>query len=186
MTDNAKIAALILKEYGDMMSNKERDDLYESAGDLKKVAQYTYQLGAPFNQREVELLSRVVGNMNLDNNFERDGDLWSDDILNKYAEFVHNYQYQYNDNAHDVDPDIDTEEVHVGPMAQELEKVDPSLVNVDAKSGYKTVNTDKLEVLNDQALEELKRKDPEAAARYTLYSAGAIADLARKVENTSV
>lgn len=154
----AKVAAAILRKYGPVLTDEERDKLYEATGDLRQLAAATMTLGAPFNEREAELLAKVAGDID-GLNFEKDGDLWRDDVLSKYAQHVHNYEYQYNDEAKKVDPGIDTEQVHVGPMAQDLEKVNPAVV-VEDKSGYKTVDTGRLALMN----------------------AGAIADLARTVE----
>lgn len=156
-----KMAAVLLRQYGDILTNAERDEIYAAVPDLRKIAQYTYELGAPFNARETELLSRVIDNMPGGYDFNKDGDIWRDDILDKYADFIHNYEYTYNEESHKVDPSIDLEQHHVGPMAQDLEKVNEAVVITDEESGYKTVDTGRLAMMN----------------------AGAIADLARKVED---
>lgn len=158
MIDEAQIAAMILHEYGDSLSNEERDQIYESVGDLRSLAEAVYAFGAPFNTREAEVLSRVAGNMDSNTNFERDGDLWSDDVLRRYAEHVHNYEYTYNDEAKKVDPNIDTQKRHIGPMAQDLEKVNPATVVEDPKSGYKTVDTGRLALMNAGAIADLARE----------------------------
>jgi len=157
MINETNIAAMLLRKYGNIMSDEERNQLYESVGDLNQLAQATYNLGAPFNAREAELLSRVAGNMDEDTNFEKDGDLWRDDILDQYAKYVHNYEYTYNNEAKKIDPNTDTKKHHIGPMAQDLEKVNPATVNQD-KSGYKTVDTGRLALMNAGAIAELARK----------------------------
>lgn len=159
MIDIDKQIASILRVYGSIITDEERDQLYDSANDIKRVADLTIKLGAPFNVREAELLSRAAGDLN-EYNFNKDGDLWKDSILKKYADHIFNYEYTYNENAHEVDPSIDLDERHIGVMAQDLEKVSPSVVQEDA-SGFKTVDTGHLALMN----------------------AGAIADLAREVED---
>lgn len=156
----AKLAAVLLRQYGDILTNEERDEIYDSVCDIRKVAKYTYELGAPFNLRETELLTNVTKDMPGGYEFSKYGDMWRDDILEKYADFIHNYEYTYNEESHSVDPSLDLEQHHIGPMAQDLEKVNEAVVNIDKKSGYKTVDTGRLSMMN----------------------AGAIADLARKVE----
>ena len=88
-----KMAAVLLRQYGDILTNAERDEIYAAVPDLRKIAQYTYELGAPFNARETELLSKVIDNMPGGYDFNKDGDIWRDDILDKYADFIHNYEY---------------------------------------------------------------------------------------------
>ena len=161
MIDNAKMAAMILRKYGKDISNEERDQIYELSGDVKRLASYVYELGAPFNPREAELLSRVAGNMDENTNFEKDGDLWNDSTLDRYAKYVHNYKYQYNEEALKVNPNENLQTVHEGPTAQEVQKVNTDLVAKDPKSGYLTI------------------KDPD---RIALMNMGVIADLAREVK----
>ena len=158
MTDNTKIAAMLLKKYGDIMSAEERQQLLDNVDNVNELVTAIYEIGAPFNNSEVAVLSKVIGNMDEDTNFEKDGDLWRDDILDKYAEFVHNYEYTYNQEALKVDPNTDTEQHHIGPMAQDLEQVNPAVVKEDPKSGYKTVDTGRLALMNAGAIGELARK----------------------------
>ncbi len=156
-TKLAKIAAAILRRYGPVMTDEECASFYEVIDDLKEVAAAIMSLGAPFNEREVELLAKVAGNLD-DYDFDRDGDLWRDDVLDKYAKYVFNYEYAYNDEAKKVDPTIDTEQIHVGPMAQDLEKVNPAVVVEDDKTGYKTVDTGRLALMNAGAIADLARE----------------------------
>lgn len=156
MFNTALIAARLLREYGELMTAEEVAQLYDGI-DLKATAAAVRDLGPPYNIREAELLAKAAGNLG-DYDFDRDGDLWRDDVLNKYAEFVHNYEYTYNNEALKVDPTTDTEEHHIGPMAQDLEKVNPAVVNVDEKSGYKTVDTGRLALMNAGAIAELARQ----------------------------
>jgi hypothetical protein len=157
MNQDAMMAAVMLRKYGSIIDDDERDQIYSSVGDLKDLAIALYDLGPPFNPREVEVFSVLAGNMDGDTNFSNDGDLWDEAILNKYATHVYNHMYQYNNEAKKVDQNIDTEKVHVGPMAQDLEKVNPATV-VEDKSGYKTVDTGRLALMNAGAIADLARK----------------------------
>ena len=81
-----------------------------------------------------------------------------DEVLAKYADYVHNYLYTYNDEALKVDPTTDTEQEHIGPMAQDLQQVNPATVEKDPESGYLTVNTGRLALMNAGAIAELARR----------------------------
>jgi hypothetical protein len=130
-------------------------------GDIKEIAAQIIKNGPPYTKHEIMTLVKAAGEMDEDHNFEKEGDAWKDDTLSKYAQYIRNYQYTYNDEAKKVDPSIDTEKEHIGPMAQDIEKVNPAAVNEDPKSGYKTVD----------------------AGRLALMNAGAIADLAREIDH---
>lgn len=157
MLRNDLIAARILKEYGHIISDEECKEIVGCVEDKKALAKAIMALGAPFNISEVDALSQIVGNLD-QYDFQKDGHMWRDDVLDKYAEYVYNYDYQYNDEALKVDPTIDTEQQHTGPMAQDLEKVNPSVVTEDPKSGYKTVDTGRLALMNAGAIADLARK----------------------------
>lgn len=157
MKDNSKVAARILRQYGSLMNNEDRDILFDNIEDFEDAAKAVFNLGAPFNIREIELLSKASGDLDEDHNFERDGDLWEDSILEKYADHVFNYEYTYNDKALEIDPNIDTEEHHIGVMAQDLEKVNPATI-VEDESGYKTVDTGRLALMNAGAIGDIVRR----------------------------
>ena len=158
MIDISKTAAMILKQYGAQLSRQQVNELIENVDDLQDLAEEIYELGPPFNIWEADILSRFTGNINEKQSFERDGDLWTDDILNAYAEHIFNYAYTYNDEALKVDPTTDTTEEHIGPMAQDLEKVNPAVVQEDPESGYKTVDTGRLALMNAGAIADLARR----------------------------
>lgn len=157
MIDEAKVAAMLIKQYGPHMTDEDRDAIWDMV-DMYEVAKHLKEFGPPFNPREAEVLAATVGDMDDDHSYWDDGDLWTDDILNKYAEHVFNAVYQYNDEAKKVDPTIDTSETHVGPMAQQLQQVAPSVVKEDPKSGYLTVDTGRLALLNAGAIADLARE----------------------------
>lgn len=79
-----------------------------------------------------------------------------DTVLDKYAEFLHNYLYTYKPEAQDIDPDINPEEEQIGIMAQDLEKVNPACVK--EVNGAKVVDTGKLALMNAGALGDVARR----------------------------
>jgi hypothetical protein len=157
MTEEALGAAYLLRKYGSVVSDEECKEIRgccESSDLLEAIR----GLGPPFNKHEASILAAIVGDMDQDHSFDKDGNYWRDDVLDKYAEYVHNYEYKYNQEALKVDPNTDTEETHIGPMAQDLEQVNPAVVKEDLKSGYKTVDTGRLALMNAGAIAELARK----------------------------
>jgi hypothetical protein len=148
----------MLFAFSPVLSDEDAKNIISKA-DPKETAAAILEHGPPFTKHEVMALVRAAGNMP-DHDFERDGGSWKDDTLHKYAQHIRNYKYTYKDEAKKVDPSIDTEKEHTGPMAQDIEKVNPAAVNEDPKTGYKVVD----------------------AGRLALMNAGAIADLARAVE----
>lgn len=77
--------------------------------------------------------------------------------LEKYAEHLRNYLYTYKDEAQSIDPSIDPEEEHVGPMAQDIEKVAPDCVK-ETPEGVKTVDGNRLALVNAGVIGELSRR----------------------------
>lgn len=82
------------------------------------------------------------------------------DILDDYSK-IDAYAYKYNKEAHDLygnQKGID-DEVHVGPMAQDLEKNESTKAAVsEDPNGYKEVDIRKLTMSNTAAISELTRK----------------------------
>jgi hypothetical protein len=82
------------------------------------------------------------------------------DILDDYSK-IDAYAYKYNKKAHDLygnQKGID-DEVHVGPMAQDLEKNESTKAAVsEDPNGYKEVDIRKLTMSNTAAISELTRK----------------------------
>lgn len=150
MLYSSMAAASLLHKYGLALSDEDCKQIHEQV-DLKDLAEAILNKGAPYNRREAEALAMAAGGEDYDEG-------WEDSVLDKYAEFVHNYEYTYNDEALKVDPTTDTEQVHIGPMAQDLEKVNPAVVIEDPASGYKTVDTGRLALMNAGAIAELKRE----------------------------
>lgn len=107
-----------------------------------------------FNNDKVRYILEKIGKLKEFN----DEETVDDEVLAKYADYVHNYLYTYNDEALKVDPTTDTEQEHIGPMAQDLQQVNPATVEKDPESGYLTVNTGRLALMNAGAIAELARR----------------------------
>jgi hypothetical protein len=122
--------------------------------DKKRMCQRIAKMGPPFNHNEVRLLHE-----NMDDPFPHDEsymDQWSDDVIQKYADHVRNYYFNYKPEATGIDPSIDPGEEQLGPMAQDLEKVNPAVVK--EHNGVKTVDTNKLALMNAGAIADLARR----------------------------
>jgi hypothetical protein len=124
--------------------------------DLEDVAQEIVRNGGPYTEREIRYLVKAVGNMSPKHDFDRDGDYWSDDTVAKYADYIHNALYKYKPEATEIDPSIDPEQEHIGPMAQEIEQVNPACV-VETEEGVKTVDTSRLALMNAGVIAQLAR-----------------------------
>jgi hypothetical protein len=148
----------MLKHFDDVLSDEQCKDIHDSV-DLPELAQNIIEQGPPFTRRQIEVLTKVAGEMDDQHSFERDGHMWRDDILDKYADHIQNYKYNYKEEARQIDPSINPEEEHIGPMAQDIQKADPNLVTADPATGY------------------LEVKIPESVMEHT----GLIAELARRV-----
>ena len=124
----------------------------EDMKDVKAIA----SRGGPFSMDEVALISLAAGSHD-GHNINEDDDEYDDDILDKYAEHLRNYVYTYKPEAQSVDSSIDPNEEHVGIMAQDLEKVNPACVQ-ETPEGVKTVNTGRLALMNAGAIGDLARR----------------------------
>ena len=86
---------------------------------------------------------------------------WEDDtdssVLNAYADHIRNYVYTYKPEAVEIDSHIDPEQEHIGPMAQDIEQVNPACVKETA-DGVKTVDSARLAMMNAGAIGELARQ----------------------------
>ena len=87
-------------------------------------------------------------------------DSWGDEdgsILGAYADNIKNYVYNYKPEATQVDPTIDPNQEHIGPMAQDIEQVNPACVK-ETPEGVKTVDTSRLAMMNAGAIGDLARE----------------------------
>ena len=97
----------------------------------------------------------------------RDYDSWNDEdgsILGAYADNIKNYVYNYKPEATQVDPNIDPNQEHIGPMAQDIEQVNPACVK-ETPEGVKTVDTSRLAMMNAGAIGDLAREIQDLKAR---------------------
>ena len=89
-----------------------------------------------------------------------DYDSWGDEdgsILGAYADNIKNYVYNYKPEATQVDPNIDPNQEHIGPMAQDIEHVNPACVK-ETPEGVKTVDTSRLAMMNAGVIGDLARE----------------------------
>lgn len=84
-------------------------------------------------------------------------DDWTDDMVQEYADNLRNFLYQYKESATSIDPRIDHEEYHRGPMAQDIEKVAPDCVK-ETPEGVKTVDGNRLALVNAGVIGDLARR----------------------------
>jgi len=82
---------------------------------------------------------------------------WSDDMIQEYADNLRNYLYTYKESATKIDPSIDPEEPHRGPMAQDIEKVAPDCIK-ETPEGVKTVDGNRLALVNAGVIGDLARR----------------------------
>ncbi|GMO30713.1 MAG: hypothetical protein Pg6A_20100 [Termitinemataceae bacterium] len=123
--------------------------------DPKEVARALVLDGGPYKPHELKFIIEQIDSDPFEYDPE-DSDMWRDDVLDKYADYIKNYYYKYKPEAKGVDSKIDTEETHIGPMAQDIEKVNPAAVK-ETPQGYKTVDTGRLALMNAGAIAELAR-----------------------------
>lgn len=88
-------------------------------------------------------------------------DDWADDndgsVLSGYADYIKNYVYTYKPEATQIDSRIDPNEQHIGPMAQDIEMVNPACIK-ETPEGVKTVDTARLAMMNAGAIGDLARQ----------------------------
>ena len=91
-------------------------------------------------------------------------DGWTEDILKGYADHIKNYIYNYKPEAQSIDSRIDPNEEHIGPMAQDIEQVNPACVK-ENEDGVKMVDSSRLAMMNAGAIGDLARKLDEVLDR---------------------
>ena len=123
--------------------------------DMRLVAKELLRRGGPFDVAE---LSIICSNCDAPFQYDiNDGPNWTDDTMAKYAEHIRNYYYQYKQEATQIDPAIDPDELQLGPMAQDIEKVNPAVIE-ETNTGIKTVDTKKLTMMNTGVIADIARK----------------------------
>ena len=110
----------------------------------------------PLTEDEVTALTYIMGkgNGSLD---PSDSEGWSDDMIQEYADNLRNFLYTYKESATQVDPSIDPNEYHRGPMAQDIEKVAPDCVK-ETPQGVKVVDGNRLALVNAGVIGDLARR----------------------------
>lgn len=135
----------------------------ESARDFMSKANERYlrklaNRGEPLSGDETRLLAGIAGRDPTGfSPFDGDDDGVTDEMLEGYAQYLRNYLYTYKDEARGIDPSIDPEEEHAGPMAQDIEKVAPDCVK-ETPEGVKTVDGNRLALVNAGVIGELSRR----------------------------
>ena len=112
------------------------------------------------------LLSRLGNKFNY-NDHEYDNQVdegWDNDVLQAYADHIRNYVYTYKPEATQIDSRIDPNQEHIGPMAQDIEQVNPACVK-ETPEGVKTVDTARLAMMNAGAIGDLARELRELSKR---------------------
>lgn len=106
-----------------------------------------------------ELLYQIAQEAGPDFNGNTLDSLNEDDtsMCDAYAQHIRNYLYTYKDSATAVDPSIDPEEEQIGPMAQDIEKVNPACVR-ELADGTKVVDTSRLALMNAGVIADLSRR----------------------------
>ena len=109
----------------------------------------------PYTAEDIKLLAEAAGKDANGNIFGDDTAGWDDKVLDGYAEHLRNYLYTYKPEATEVDPSINPEQPHIGIMAQDAEKVNPSVVIEN--DGVKEVDTGRLSLMNAGAIGDAAR-----------------------------
>lgn len=81
----------------------------------------------------------------------------SEDKVDDYAKYIRNFLYNYKEEATAIDPSINPNEEHCGPMAQAIEKVNPACIK-ETEDGTKTVDTGRLALMNAGVIGDLARR----------------------------
>ena len=172
-TKNAKPGYAIVGENGPeivkMKGGEEvipNDELFDRivSDERMKYIKECIDLGLGITPDDFRWLAKKQGGKFKFNDREYDwfnDDDWKDDeddsVLNGYAEHIKNYLYTYKPEAREIDKSIDPEQEHIGPMAQDIEKVNPACI-VETPEGVKTVDTGRLAMMNAGAIGDLARQ----------------------------
>lgn len=123
---------------------------------MKTVKRLANKQGA-LSVNEIMALSYVMGKGNGNLCPSTYSDEWTDDMVQEYADNLYNFLYQYKDEATAIDPSIDTNELHRGPMAQDIEKVAPDCIK-ETEDGTKVVDGSRLALVNAGVIGDLSRR----------------------------
>ena len=109
-----------------------------------------------FTEDDVREIIKSIGYNDEDLDIDDDKD-WDEDTMEGYADYIRNYYYTYKDIAKEVDPSIDTEQEHLGPMVQDIEKVNLACIK-ETEDGVKTVDTQRLTMMNTGVIADIIRR----------------------------
>lgn len=136
-----------------------------------KCIKEDYDAGRGITPEDFVWLAKLAGGKFKHN--ERDYDFFNDDdwnddedgsVLSGYAEHIRNFLYTYKPEAQEIDSSIDPDEEHIGPMAQDIEKVNPACVK-ETPEGVKTVDTARLALMNAGAIGDIARQLKELTSK---------------------
>lgn len=132
-------------------------NLYDALSDLrmKFIREDWDRDGCPSEDDFMWLLKKAGKFKNGDMEYDalEDGsDITDQEVLSGYADFIKNYVYNYKPESGE-NPDV----THIGPMAQDIEQVNPACVKED-ENGIKSVDTRRLSMMNAGAIGELARQ----------------------------
>jgi hypothetical protein len=128
-----------------------------SSIDPMDLAMGILQEGPPYTASELEFLDDLLDKEDKYKFDIKHAPIWKDDVLNGYMKHIRNYVYKYIPEATEIDPNIDPDETHIGPMAQDIEQVNPAAI-IETPEGVKTVDTGRLSLMNAGAIAELARE----------------------------
>jgi hypothetical protein len=161
-----------LEEQPDPPSDARVKNIKECLSDARmKWIKEDWDANGRVDPEDWEFLLKRIGKLN-HNGKDYDPyneDDWTDDtdqsVLNAYADHIRNYLYTYKPEATQVDSSIDPGEEHIGPMAQDIEKVNPACVK-ETPEGVKTVDTARLAMMNAGAIGDLARQLQELTDKF--------------------
>lgn len=145
-------------------SDKNIKSIRDCLSDLRmKYIKEDWDKSGQIGPEDFEFLLKKLGKFKHDDReydpFNEDD--WADDkdqsVLKAYADHIKNYLYTYKPEATQVDSKIDPNEEHIGPMAQDIEQVNPACVKED-ENGIKSVDTARLAMMNAGAIGDLARQ----------------------------
>lgn len=130
---------------------------------MKNIRDHYEQYGMPEFPQDLDWLMEKAGSFTRgDKTYDPSAEDWGGDekdesVLNDYANYIRNYVYTYKPEAQSIDPSINPNDEHIGPMAQDIEQVNPMCVN-ETPEGVKTVDTSRLAMMNAGAIGDIARQ----------------------------
>lgn len=152
-----------------MSENGASESVLDWAGDLvvsDMMEKEVYRIAnknEPLTDMDVDTIMFVMGSGDSGLDLSKSSE-WDDGMVGKYADCLRNYLYTYRDEAKEIDPTIDPNEEHIGPMAQDIEKVAPDCVK-ETPEGVKVVDGNRLALVNAGVIGDLSREVLELRGR---------------------